>query len=144
MVCVKNIFCLGYIFNNILIFSADKMSGTVQLVFSTNELKEEKVETVIVAAAEEFQVSEYHQTGTLQESTFSSSSSYNWNSLKTEDSESVPIYATSLLDPSFIEQEGILNEAKVGKDSSSLIQDISLLEERRNFNAPPETPSKTQ
>ncbi len=60
------------------------MSGTVQLVLSLNELKEEKVETVI--AAEEFQVSEYHQAVSLQGSTFSSSSSNNWDTyLKSEE-----------------------------------------------------------
>ncbi len=103
------------------------MSGTVQLVLSLNELKEEKVETVI--AAEEFQVSVYHQA--LQGSTFSSSSSWNTcvkseGNLGIEDSESSPIYATSHLDPSFIEQEGTLNEVKLRKDSSSLFQDFSL------------------
>ncbi len=124
------------------------MSGTVLLVFSTNELKEEKVETVI--AAEEFQVSEYHQAVSLQGQTFSSSSSWN-TCLKseenpgTEDSESSPIYANSLLDPSFIEQEGgTLNEVKLRKDSSSLIQDFSLLGERRKSNLTQETLSKSQ
>ncbi len=53
------------------------MSGTVQFIFSTNKLKEEKVETVI--AAEEFHVSEYHEAVSLQGSTFSSSSSNHWN-----------------------------------------------------------------
>ncbi len=132
-----------------LMLSGSKMSGTVQLVLSLNELKGERVETVI--AATEFQVSEYcHEAVSLQGSTFSSSSSNHWNtSLKpeenpvTEEAESVPIYATSLLDPFFLEQEGILNEVKVGEDSSSLIQDISL-EERRNCNAALETPSQSQ
>ncbi len=126
------------------------MNERDQLVFSTNEMKEGKVETVI--AAEEFHVSEYHEAVSLQESTFSSSSSNHWNTClkseenrgSTEDTESVAVYATSLLDPSFIEQEGIVNEAKVGKHSSSLIHDISLVEERRNSNAALETPSKTQ
>ncbi len=124
------------------------MSGTVQLVLSTNDLKEEKVGTVI--AAEEFQVSEYHQAGPLQGQTFSSS--INWKTFlkseenpATEDSESVPIYATSLLDPSFIQREGALhNEVKVSTDSSSLIQDLSLLAERRNSNEAQENPSTSQ
>ncbi len=119
------------------------MSGTVQLVSSTNELKEEKVETVI--AAEEFQVSVYHEAVSLKGQTFPSSSSNNLDTcLKfgenpgIEDSESVPIYATSLLDPSFMEQEGIANEVKVGEDSR--FQDLSL-RERRNSNGAQETPS---
>ncbi len=118
------------------------MSGTVQFVFSANELKEEKVETVI--AAEEFQV-EYHEAGPLQGAAFSSRSSNNLNTcLKseenpgTEHSESVPVYATSLLEPSFMEQEGTLNEAKVRK--GSLLQDLSRIE-RWNSNEGQETPS---
>ncbi len=128
------------------IFSGSRMSGTVQLVFSLNELKEEKVETVI--AAEEFQVSEYHEAVSLQGPMFSSSVNRN-TCLKseenpaTEGSESAPIFATSLLDPSFMEQEGILSEVKVGEDSSSLFQDPFLLGERRNSNEAQET-SKSQ
>ncbi len=123
------------------------MSGTVQLVLSLNELKEEKVGTVF--AAKEFQVSEYHQAVPLQGSAFSSNingSTYLKSEEKpgTEDSVSVPIYATSLLDPSLLEQEGPQNEMKVGEDSSSFIQDISLLEERRNSNEAQETPSTYQ
>ncbi len=128
------------------------MSGTVQLVFSSHELEEEKDETVF--AAEEFRVSEYREAVSLQRSTFSSSSpSNNWNNLKsclkseeypgTEDSESVPIYAASLLDPSFLEQKGILNEVKIGGDSSSFFPD-HFLEERQNSIAALETPLKAQ
>ncbi len=126
------------------------MSGTVLLVPSLDELKEEKVESVI--AAEEFQVSESHAAVSLQGQTFSSS--INWDTCPTPkseenpgtgDSESVPIYATSLLDPSSGEEEGILDvEVKVRKDSSSLFQDFSLLEERRNSNEAQETPSNPQ
>ncbi len=123
------------------------MSGTVLLVFSTNELKEEKVETVI--AAEEFRVSEYHEAASLGGSTFSSSSSNKWNTcLKTEENPGtegfVPVYATSLLDPSFLKQEGTLNnEVKVQEDFSSFFPDL-LLEKRRNSNAALETQSAAQ
>ncbi len=122
------------------------MSGTVQLVFSLNELKKEKVETVI--AVEEFWVSEYHEAVSLQGSVFPSSPSNNWDtylqseeSPGTEDFESVPIYATSLLDPSFIEEKEALNELKVREDS--LFQDFSL-GERWNPNAALEAPLEAQ
>ncbi len=102
------------------------MSGNVQTYFSPSDLKEEKIET---AAAEEFQFSEC-QTGPLHGSTFplSTSPKSNWNScLKAEDnpnagdSESVPIYAASLLDPVFMELRGNMNGGKAEEDSSSLI-----------------------
>ncbi len=84
-----------------------------------NELKEEKVETVI--PEEEFQVSEEIPAA--------------------EASESVPVFATSLLGPSSTEQEGILNvEVKVRIDSP-LFQYHSLRGEGRKSSEAQETPS---
>ncbi len=54
-----------------------------------------------------------------------------------EDSESVSVFATSLLGPSSTEQEGIL---KVGKDSPHF-RDPSLRGEQRYSNEAQETPS---
>ncbi len=112
------------------------MSGSFQSPFSPSDLKEEKVET---AAAEEFQVKSEYQAGPFHGSTFplSTSSNSNWNTcLKTEenpdvgDYESIPIYATALLDPSFMEHQGTLNGVKVEEDSDS------------NFHFPEEEDSK--
>ncbi len=73
------------------------MNGNVELVFS-NGLKEEKIETI---ATEEFQVSEYEATKAEEHP-------------KVEEG-SVPVYANSLLDPSFFtEQQGTRIEMKDG------------------------------
>ncbi len=123
-------------------FISGKMSRSFQSPFSTNDLKEEKIETA--GAAEEFRVSEY-QAGPLHGSTFpfSTNSNSNWNScLKTEenpdtgDSESIPIYATSFLDPSFMEHQGTrVNGVKAEEDSYSHY----FLEEGENSNETAET-----
>ncbi len=103
------------------------MSGNVQALFSSSDLKEEKIET---AAAEEFQVKSEYQAGPLHGSAFplSTSTNSNWNScLKAEenpdagDSDSIPIFAASLLDTSFLGHQGNLNGVKADEDSSSCI-----------------------
>ncbi len=123
------------------------MSGNYQARFFPSDLKEEKIE---IASGEEFQVSEY-QAGPLYGSTFtlSTSTNSNWNTcLKTEespdaaDSESIPIYAASLLEPSFMEHEGTRNGVKAEEDSLSLFCDSSFPEERRNSNETLETSLK--
>ncbi len=115
------------------------MSGKVQPVFSMNDMMDGKIETV--PADEEFQFSEY-QTDLLRGST----SENIWNScfkaeenLDAEGSES-PIYAASLLDPSFMmEKERTLNGVKVEEDSS-IYHGLSFPEERGGiFNSNEQT-----
>ncbi len=82
------------------------MNKKVNFVFTSNELNKEEEEAEIT-----------------------NSSSNNCHTfIKPEenpgDFECVPIYAASLLDPSFIENKGTLNEVKVEEGSSSLPQNL--------------------
>ncbi len=121
------------------------MSGNFKVGFFSSDLKEEKIEN---AAGEEFQVAEY-QGGPLRGSTFplNTSSNSNWNPcLKAEenpDAESMPIYAASLLEPSFIEYQGTLNRVKAEENSSYVFHGSSFPEEeRRSSSETPETSLK--
>ncbi len=108
------------------------MSGNVQPFFSLNDV-EEKIGT---ADVEEFQGSPI--CAAFLPSKRSKSS---WNTcLKAEeilgprDTESVPIYAASLLDTSLMEQEGTQNGVKDEKYSCSLFRDLSFPDEQGNSN----------